>query len=223
MSQKIGNIKSELADKGYDFFSNYNSDLSIDEVAKSFGKLMVPDNQESTNILVPRLAHSGDLNTYSGNFGLSAFPVHTDLPQLRVPPPYLLLRCLKGYTKVVTPLIDGEYLINRIGKTTLARSLVMPRKSRSSNVSIFPIYLENGHSSILRWDELFLRPASNAGLFGFDKMRAFLLDAPRKNLCLHNYGDTLIINNHRMLHGRSNILNNYADRKIERVFLAEVA
>jgi L-asparagine oxygenase len=68
---------------------------------------------------------------YSGIYGLGCFPFHTDLAHWRVPPHYLLLRCMTGYSDVPTLLVDGQALIDAVTLDVLIRAIFMPRRPRN--------------------------------------------------------------------------------------------
>lgn len=195
---------------------------SIAEAARCFGEPFLIVGKEPKETLLSRIADVSEPNTYSGNFGLGEFPHHTDYAHVRLPPPVLMLRCITGYKSVATPLIDGDLLVGNIGRKMLLRSLVKPRKPATSSFPIFAIYCENNGVSLLRWDEVFLRPASKVGNEGFLAMQREISLTVKTEIVLWNPGDTLIINNHRMLHGRSRVLPEFIDRKIERIYLGAV-
>jgi L-asparagine oxygenase len=74
--------------------------------------------------LTPKRVEDAPANTYSGNYGLGPFPVHTDLAHWYVPPRYFLLRCVVGSDDVPTVLVDGARLIAKLGVSTLSRALM---------------------------------------------------------------------------------------------------
>lgn len=75
---------------------------------------------------------------------------------------------------------------------------------------------------MLRWDEVFIVPASAAGERGFTQMKEQISKAPRARIALQSKGDTLFIDNWRMLHGRSAVDVDQTDRAIQRAYLGEL-
>lgn len=71
----------------------------------------------------------------------------------------------------------------------------------------------------LRWDDVFLRPASKIGDIADLRVRDWLAQCEPLSIALARAGDTLLIDNWRMLHARSPIPVGREDRKIERIYL----
>lgn len=103
-------IKEEIARHGYVFLREYHPDMNVATVANALGQPMTPWEGGLIQELVPRA--SSTPNTYSGIFGLDSFPFHTDLAHWRLPPRYVLLRCVRGFADVPTLLLDGRALID---------------------------------------------------------------------------------------------------------------
>jgi hypothetical protein len=72
---------------------------------------------------------------------------------------------------------------------------------------------------LLRWDERFIVPASTMGESGMAQMKRVLQEVKAHEVCLSAPGDTLLINNWRMLHGRSSVPEECTDRILERAYL----
>ena len=80
---------------------------------------------------------------------------------------------------------------------------------------------QSGTPSLFRWDETFIVPASPAGSTGVSAVINALKETNITNVVLENTSDTLLIDNWRMLHGRSAIPDGGDDRIIERVYLGD--
>ena len=223
MTAMTQNINFALERLGYVFLPSFMPNNSIVDALHWLGSNKPKDVVEPSQTLLPRRQQESDESTYSGNFGLGEFPFHTDGAHFRNPPRYVMLRCVKGYKEITTPLIDGYMLVGMIGKDRLIRSLISPRKPTGSYYPRYTIYRDTEYGGLLRWDQLFLKPASKAGEEGFSAMLKMI------NLChkivvgLANSGDTLIMDNHRILHGRARILSGMEDRKLERIYMEKLA
>jgi len=79
---------------------------------------------------------------------------------------------------------------------------------------------KGGH--FLRWDEKYILPASRAGERGMSALRGALAVAPRLDVHLAGPGDTLILDNWRMLHGRGSIPTDALNRTIARAYLRSI-
>ena len=76
-------------------------------------------------------------NQYSGHFGLGSFPLHTDLTHWRLPPRYLLLRCLTGSENVFTSLLASSYVAGAVGMHTLQRAILRTRRHHEGCSGLF--------------------------------------------------------------------------------------
>lgn len=166
---------------------------------------------------------SGQLNTYSGNYGRAAFPLHTDLAHWYLPPRYLVLRCIIGMREVSTQLLDSATIFDQLGLTWLRRTLMQPRRPLGNSRSLLRL-VERApdRTYFCRWDPLFLVPATEESARSTTTLSAFLDSAPLQSIALENGGDTLIIDNWRMLHGRSKISITQLERRIDRAYLGEI-
>ncbi|MCA1403051.1 TauD/TfdA family dioxygenase [Ensifer sp. IC3342] len=214
------NIGIRLSVDGFAHLPRHDPEQSTIEVANSIGYPLKPRDGPLVQRLTPKA--EAPPNTYSGNFGLNAFPFHTDLAHWRSPPRYLLLRCLNGYKDVPTLLIDGIALASAIGLNLLGRAIVKGRRPQNGAVPLLRLYDQVDGCARLRWDEIFLKPAGRAGQDACDRMRQAIADGPHLPIALHEPGDTLIIDNWRMLHARSPVAAGREDRVLERVYLEEL-
>lgn len=213
-------INSELSSRGYVFLRSHQPDLHTIAVAQNLGHPLTPWRGGLVQTLIPRAEATP--NTYSGIYGLNRFPFHTDLAHWRTPPRYLLLRCFTGYADVPTQLIDGRALINAVTLDILGRAIFKPRRPRDGALALLRLCepADNGHR--LRWDEVFLKPASKIGDIARLRVQEWLATCEPTPISLTNVCDTLLIDNWRMLHARSPIPAGREGRAIERVYLEEL-
>ena len=210
-------LKEEISAQGYCFIETLNPDSDSISIAVEFGRTMTPWTGRLVQQLVPRATSTP--NTYSGLYGLNRFPYHTDLAHWRQPPRYLMLRCVRGYASVPTLLLDGKILVERVTHNVLARAIMKPRRPQNGVVPLLCLYQAADNGFRLRWDETFLEPASNTGKIAFLRVLECLAQAEHYAVPLKQPGDTIVIDNWRMLHARSPIPPGCEDRKIERIYL----
>ena len=213
-------IKRDVLTKGYTFVENLSPHADIFELANAIGTPIVPKDGGAFQKLVPKALATP--NTYSGIYGLARFPFHTDLAHWRIPPRYLLLRCQIGYDDVSTLLADGKDLVASVTTDTLSRAIVRARRPIGGKHSLQRLYetLETGHC--FRWDETFIVPASKMGEVARQSVIDWLLQCSTTSIALARKNDTLIIDNWRMLHSRSQVPAGRENRTIERVYLREL-
>lgn len=210
-------LRTEVLTQGYAVMKRYAPGARTHEVAVSIGTPIEPWPGAIVQRLVPRRASTP--NTYSGIFGMGLFPFHTDLAHWPIPPRFLLLRCLKGYPEIPTLLFDGMIATATIGADTLSRAVVTSRRPVAGEMRLLRILDRREGKIAIRWDEVFLKPASRIGKQVFDDMCALIASQKPKPVALIDDGDTAVIDNWRMLHARPAVLSRHRGRHIERVYL----
>lgn len=215
-------IVKKVSDKGFLFLPILRPSSPPDETIGSLGSLLALGKGPAVHYLTPKSKHDEPPNTYSGNYGLDIFPFHTDLAHHRYPPRYVILRCIKGYPSVKTLLIDSTSLVKEIGASNAKRALVRSRRQANGEILLLTLYEETMTGHRFRWDRLFLQPASPQGTKIFNQVLELLDWQKAIELSLANLGDTLIIDNWRMLHARSPVPDFSSDRKIARAYLEDL-
>ncbi|MEJ1361781.1 MAG: hypothetical protein RPU43_08580 [Candidatus Sedimenticola sp. (ex Thyasira tokunagai)] len=221
--------KQHIKKYGYAFLQSLNPNSSTMEVARTFGTPLevskqlghryIPDIQS----LKPRQQNDNLKNQYSGYFGLGEFPLHTDLAHWSCPPRYLLLRCIVGSVSVKTNYIHIDKLEEMIGNSLIKKSVVKLRRSRVSTANcLLPTSFCSGGVDGVRWDSLFLSPMNIPA----NKITNYLcrehFQSTLEHVILRNSGDTIIIDNWKMLHGRSAVDIQELGRLIERAYLTDL-
>jgi hypothetical protein len=124
---------------------------------------------------------------------------------------------------VSTLLIDGLQVIVGSNPNIFSRALVRPRRPIGGSFPLLRLYdRQQGDRGLLRWDETFIGPASPAGKIGLAKLSECLRTLEPIRISLANKDDTLIIDNWRMLHGRSFIPPACQGRVLERIYLEKL-
>lgn len=210
-------LKEVVAKHGYAFVHEYGQGWDTVAVANALGQPLTPWEGGLVQDLVPRATATP--NTYSGLYGLDRFPFHTDLAHWRLPPRYLLLRCVTGSADVPTLLLDGQTIFDVVTLDILTRAIFKPRRPRDGGLTLLRLCEPTDGGYCFRWDEVFLRPASRIGDIASRRVRELVPKCEPLSIALARAGDTLLIDNWRMLHARSPIPAELEDRKIQRVYL----
>jgi L-asparagine oxygenase len=213
----IYSFRDEVLKCGFAFASQYCPSLDAVAVAIALGLPLTPWRGGLVQDLVPRVTATP--NTYSGMYGLGRFPFHTDLAHWRLPPRYLLLRCITGHAKVPTLLLDGLTIIETVTPDILTRAIFRPRRPRDGRLSLLRLCELTESGYCLRWDEVFLKPASKIGEIAGQRVMEQILKNEWVSIALRRPGDTVLIDNWRMLHSRPAIPNEFKNRRIQRVYL----
>jgi L-asparagine oxygenase len=214
--------KQLVEQQGYAFLSSFFPDLEPKAAAAALGVPEQIDGLRLVQELLPIAPNLTTPNTYSGNFGLGAFPLHTDLAHWAKPPRYLMLRCMCGDADVHTQIVDSRSVVAAIGSSMLDRCLARPRRPINGVFQLLPIWQTSSHSShqLLRWDSIYLNPANLYAQAVFGQIEDYLSHAQPLAFVLLNKGDTLILDNWRLLHGRSPIQNPTSSRRIHRLYMS---
>ena len=222
MSANIG-VAAEVKAKGFAFVSAHMPGAESREAIACLGAIEVLDGINEIQELTPKDSSNAPPNIYSGNFGLGVFPFHTDLAHWFVPPRYLILRCAQGSPGVKTRLLDSSDIVRTIGELRLARTLVQPRRPIGSERGLLRILEQSFASSpCFRWDSLFIVPSSASSARTFKDVGDFLPYAGTVDFELEHSGDTLVVDNWRMLHARSAVSYEQTNRRIHRAYVSDL-
>lgn len=212
------NIKSIVDADGFAFLPRHLLETDILSAVMNLGEPASSYNGIFVQTLAPSTTPTP--TTYSGIFGLQPFPFHSDLAHWDQPPHYVLLRCLRGFHDVPTLLIDGRPIVDILTIDFLSRAIVRPRRPQSGELRLMRIWqTQEQEDGLFRWDGVFLKPASRLGGLAFDAINHQIKRAAIMSAALVDFGDTLIIDNWRMLHSRPQVPIKFSDRLLERVYL----
>jgi hypothetical protein len=212
-------VTDQVLDVGYAFLPAYYPWETGELIASRLGRPVRLGAGPAVHNLTPVATEKSTPNTYSGIYGLERFPFHTDFAHWRYPPRYFMLRSVIGFEDVPTLLIDGTLLVQQVGRSSLSRALVRPRRPVRGRLPLLRLYQTIGCHSLLRWDEMFFGPASPIGKAGIQALRAAIARETPISVALARRGDTLILDNWRMLHSRPAIPRGCEYRLLERAYL----
>lgn len=214
-------ISESLRELGFAFLPRLRAGASSHDVARDLGHRSAGAIGE-VHALRPSELEVSAPNTYSGRYGHGEFPFHTDFAHYPGPPAFLMLRCIRGYSQVTTRLIDGFQIVGKIGSSLLSRALVQARRPFRGALPLMTIWEPHVGSGQLRWDEEYLKPASFAGEEAMTQIADEIARSEPSSVALSEPGDTLVIDNRRVLHARAAVPPDCRDRVIERVYLEDI-
>jgi L-asparagine oxygenase len=228
MDRSDTTLLANLKRDGFSLHRRLDPHLSTGLVAQALGKIInleavIPLSKiPSIQSLRPREASEVGQNQYSGHYGLGAFPLHSDLAHWAIPPRYLLLRCAVGSNDVFTHILPWKPIVEVLGQDVLRKAVLTARTRRIGCSSLVRALSNHLQTEVLRWDPIFLRPlnqhARSLASVMFDPAwsRAAVM------ILLSQPGDTLVVDNWRILHGRSAVPAHSRSRHVDRVYLSEV-
>ena len=219
----LSEIAENLVVDGFVKLERYLPLATSNAAFSELGAVIQLPGVDQVQVLTPRQKFDAPPNTYSGNFGVRTFPLHTDLAHWFLPPRYFALRCIVGSRDVSTNLFDTKDLIPAIGRTNLMRALVRPRRPLQNRFPLLRL-LANDEcgGEIFRWDSLFIEPATASSVTIHASVSNFLRFVEPRSIQLEHPGDTLVIDNWRMLHGRSSVSELDGRRRIERSYFGGI-
>jgi len=213
-------LEDQVVERGYAVLKTGPVDVPTTAVAKALGEISSLPGVTDVQVLQPREKADAPPNIYSGAFGTGEFPLHTDLAHWFLPPRYLLLRCVVGAVNVATRLVDGQELVQALGADALFRTLLQPRRPvRGTRPILRILHRESQGRYRVRWDSLFVTPASTKSACVFADIHVWLTTAGEVRINLSDPGDGLVVDNWRMLHGRTAVPPESRDRRIDRIYL----
>lgn len=214
-------LTEDVAASGFSVIRGFAVGSSSLEAASRLGEIDVVEGLAPVQKLNSRELYEAPPNTYSGIFGRSEFPLHTDLAHWARPPRYLVLRCVRGVSTVATRVLDGRGIISELGMETLRMAVVQPRRPMRNGMQLLRLLerCDGPPHFLLRWDSVYLRPSSIVGVNACEAVRRFLSRVTPTETTLVHPGDTLIVDNWRCLHGRAAATDGASGRRIERVYL----
>ncbi|MFJ3046958.1 hypothetical protein ACIPEN_14095 [Herbaspirillum chlorophenolicum] len=222
---KKSEIAAELVSKGYVLLRRYLPSTATNVALQRIGEIDAVDGLAVIQQLTPKKLLEATPNTYSGNFGVGEFPLHTDLAHWAKPPRYLALRCVKGRADVATLLYDGNTLIRELGINPLRMTVVQSRRPMRDGVPLLRLLERVGEAGVLRirWDSIYIRPSTPTSEKTFQRVINFVSNVKPMEVVLLQPGDTLVIDNWRMLHGRSTASIDAHARRIDRAYMRLIA
>lgn len=210
-------IRDEVQARGFAFRGACDPQLTDHLMAHQIGVPLALSSEGPVHLLIPAPKEERSPNTYSGIHGLGAFPLHTDLAHHRLPPRYFMLRCNAPDGCVGTTLADSADIIASVGASLLSRALVQPRRRRNGIRPLLRLF--DPAIRLFRWDSEFVRPASDAGKQAVLAVSEALRRQHVTEIRLGSPGDLVVIDNWRMLHGRTAVPLSSRGRRIARVYL----
>jgi len=222
MASTLLKIRQQIRECGFAYLPSFNPSLTTLQIAEELGEPVELSEIPTVQRIIPRERDSAPLNIYSGTYGLREFPLHTDLAHWHIPPHYMILRCIVPCPSVSTRLMDFPRYLKEIPESTIRRAMFLPRRTILGKKHLLRIRQEVGDRSLLRWDKLFIAPANHEGEEVHQYMTAVVSKCSTFEMHLAHPADTLIIDNWRMLHGRSAVPTIGLERIVERVYLEEL-
>ena len=210
-------LREQINIRGFADLGIIDETLDTPKLANLIGILEKLPGYQKVQGIVPKREEQSSKSSYSGNFGLGEFPLHTDLAHWHIPPRFILIRCIVPNPSIFTHIASFSALINDLPSNIISRAMFTQR--RPINKRKFLMKFKQGN--IYRWDSIFLLPTNAEGSYLF-KVFNDLNSKHVMKISLSEVGRTIILDNWKMLHGRSECDALNCHRLIERAYLSEL-
>ena len=189
---RTSSIAEAIETHGYSLIQCHKPYTPSIEALSDFGQIDTLEGLNTVQTLTPQDLLEAPPNTYSGNFGVAEFPLHTDLAHWAVPPRFLALRCIKGSENIATRLLDGRALIAHFGLELLRTIILLPRRPMQNGKQLLQLLerVESSNQFRLRWDSIYLKPATKYSSEQLTNVLAFISNSQPIELILLERGDT---------------------------------
>jgi L-asparagine oxygenase len=213
-------VARRVASSGYAFVPGKANDGEIQLFEGLPQPLSFPGVPAVTR-LRPREASSAPPNTYSGIFGVGAFPLHTDMARWSNPPRYLAMQCITGSAEVPSFVLDSTLLFESDEDLVkLGGVIVRPRRPVGGQRPLFRV--RELAPPRFRYDSRFLEPASPKSAGQLERLAQRIEASVPESFHLERPGDLLLLDNWRVLHGRGEVSKNASCREIARAYFSEL-
>ncbi|WP_445010119.1 hypothetical protein [Vreelandella stevensii] len=214
----MSTLSKKLADNGYVTFDGHSFGDSSKEIATNIGTVINVPGAQIVQELRPDNKVSLEASSYSGNYGLEEFPFHSDMAHWFRPPRFLLLCCRTPALSVETRVVKSERIFEGEDIHDLRRALFRPRRRLSGRLSHLRLF----EGEFYRWDSLFIQPINKLAICLRSRIIERLANVSYQSVVLGNYNQCLLIDNWRAFHSRSAVTAEGMNRRVERIYLAEV-
>jgi L-asparagine oxygenase len=159
-------------------------------------------------------------NTLSARFGTGAFPLHTETAYWRDPVRYLMLYCVEpGHAARATVLADPVVAISDEDAKLLRSALWTVRRIRRPFLTTVIDSAPSGRARF-RFDAECMAPADQMASRSAETLSRLIATQTRVSMDWKQ-GDVLVLDNHRLLHGRAASDRPDPDRHLQRVLVSE--
>lgn len=202
----------------YNVIEKCNSVESFISLVHKLGKIIPTSNDHEYDVVIANDGKNAKFGSFSKNFGLNKFPLHTDTA-FWATPARLLVMWSPEASSTSTTMLPWKDILDRFTQTekkALNDAIFVVETFENSNYRAinFNSSGENGY----RYDPNIMLPANRqAEIF----VEAFNKVISEKNLIdLYWSGsNALVLNNWKMLHGRNQVKNEHEKRKIFRAYV----
>lgn len=195
-----------------------NSDRELKYLAKSIGSIERHPNGEEVYTLRPKSKLTANRNSFSGHYGLDAFPFHTDTAYKAKPVRFIILHApvesssptrILPFKKIIEQLSTYELSI-------LSRAIFILNNKQSKYYTSFE-FREDGKVGY-KYDPICMKPVNNQAETIQRKVHQIMSIIEPIDIFWFK-GRTVLIDNWATLHGRASVINESNSRVLKRIYL----
>lgn len=213
-------IDASLAERGWATHMTVNDDAQaivgeLNWIGDMLGTQIPGRTGVLDEVLKPQAFDEAHPRSLSGKFGLNALPFHVDLSHRLHPCRYILLGCLNpGCPSAETMLLDWRTIGFSSEELDLLKAA--PLLVRNGRRSFYSTILSR-NCTFLRYDPGCMEAIDERGRTALDIIQNRLAASQPEFYKWHR-GDIMIIDNWRMLHGRTSTVSG-SGRRIARILI----
>lgn len=212
--------KEKLNQVGWLEFHGSLTENGLISLAKSFGQIQRHPNGAEVFTLKPKVGLNSTIGTFTDKFGLGRFPLHTDTAFYSKPIRYMILSMNKP-SEAFTTILPIDRLFEKLNQNDkyLATRAIYKIKTNESSFYTSLIVEKNGIKYI-RYDPTCMFPVNNSAR-EFEIILNEIFKQVKPENITWNKPKTIIIDNWKVLHGRS-CVNLNEQRELKRIYINEL-
>ena len=194
---------------------DFPHDQSLLKLAEQYGHpIGIRLNANASDVLIPREKKDAKVHSLSAEYGMEAFPFHTDCAYYLVPPRFIFFR-----SKIVNN--NCATLLHKISNLHFSPTQIELLKTglfeiRGHHKMFFASLLEKG---IFRWDKNCVKAIDRTAKEAVEVVENMLKSTPPHKYYWINKNKVLIVDNWQVLHAREE--SSSFNRAIERILIEE--
>lgn len=188
-----------VKENGYLEIDNIDSIEDLLTVTAELGGV-IPVENSAIHILSPKDSNSTTSRSFSFQFGLGEFPLHTDTSYWKIPARYVILYS-KEASETHTSILDADCTQEVFLKFKKQKPIF---SSMRTNGAVYDMPWIDGSNRYVKYDPCYMRPANISAAKLVESIEVCHKQLAKKITWKKN--QALIIDNWRCLHGRGNHL-----------------
>ena len=205
-----------LQASGWTIIDGVKSDEDFYRISTSIGVPLPSPTGELIKRITPQTSEQSRPGTMSDQYGLEAFPFHTDTAFWPTPARYVLLKA-EGDIRRNTCLLSIPDLISKAGIPEKVKSSIWKIRTPQHAFYCSMSFKQSGVGGY-RYDPVCMMPANRPACFVRSVVDNLIANSKAQTI-QWSPGDVVVLDNWRMLHSRGPAPQNEATRTLARIYV----